>query len=103
MQWALMQPPERVEDGRIVKAPSVEMSWGERVASGKKGVRLFIIGLILWADQLQSVCDGSSATDWTHLAADVALVLKTRTAQVMASARDVNEGPEAAKPPSRKR
>ena len=72
----------------IMKAPLTEMSWRERITSRKKGVRFFIISLLLWADELPSVRDGSSTLDWTRLAADVVLVLQMCTKQLQLSAEN---------------
>ncbi|VDC05203.1 unnamed protein product [Peniophora sp. CBMAI 1063] len=81
IQWARLQPKERRDDEFIAAAPSADMVWGLSFAGGKQGVRLLILGLLLWADALGEIRDGTTVQDWNDLAADMALVLRVRAEQ----------------------
>lgn len=81
-QWARLQPRERCEAGLVTKEPTVDMVWGPAFAGGKQGVRLLVIGLLVWGNGLNAVADGTTVADWNSLAADMALVLRARGEQV---------------------
>lgn len=99
VQWMSIQPPERVNDGVIVCAPKVTMDWGNRLDGGKLGAFLFVAALIHWADVLAEIEDGTGASDWENMAADLVLVMRIRRQQVTAAsvstAREDAKKPEA--------
>ncbi|VDB99026.1 unnamed protein product [Peniophora sp. CBMAI 1063] len=98
-QWRLLQPVERLKGHFIRAAPCANMDWGEAVLGGKRGARLFILGLMIWADNLKGIQDGTTAHDWETLASDMALVFDVRTRQVRASTAAETSRPSDAEVP----
>ncbi|VDB87024.1 unnamed protein product [Peniophora sp. CBMAI 1063] len=83
-QWVALQPAERREGNEIVRPADSAMDWGNRMRGGKWGARTLVIGLLLWADNMESLRDGTSVLDWEMAAADMAQVLRVCTEQVRA-------------------
>lgn len=85
-QWAAIQPKARRDDAdRIAAPPAASMDWEGRVSGGKRGVRIFVAGLLMSADRLGGFEDGTGAREWEMLASDVVLVLRVRAEQVRAA------------------
>lgn len=60
IQWARLQPQERMDGKLVARAPSAEMDWGERLNGGKLGVRMLMIALLVWGAQVDAVRDGTT-------------------------------------------
>ncbi|KZV74320.1 hypothetical protein PENSPDRAFT_662506 [Peniophora sp. CONT] len=87
-EWVALQPGDRCKGEQIVVAAGNGMDWGKRLRGGKKGACVLVHGLLLWADAMDSVRDGTSEEDWEMAAADVAQVLRVRAEQSRALAVD---------------
>ncbi|KZV75982.1 hypothetical protein PENSPDRAFT_680701 [Peniophora sp. CONT] len=83
-QWVELQPAERRKKGRITRTADEDMDWGKGLDGGKFGARTLVIALLLWADAMADVMDGTSEDDWDRAAADLAQVLRVRGGQIRA-------------------
>ncbi|VDB88612.1 unnamed protein product [Peniophora sp. CBMAI 1063] len=100
-QWRLLQPAARMKGGFVSAVPSAKMDWGAALLGGKRGARVLILGLMIWADKLKDIQDGTTKHDWETLAADMALVFDVRKQQLRALAEAAMSTASSAIPPAR--
>lgn len=81
-QWAHLQPDERRQGGQVTCAPTEKMSWGNRMNGRRLGMRVLVIGLLLWGDAGVRMRGGTTNVDWEMAAADVVHVLRVREQQL---------------------